>query len=160
MKKTIYLANPYGFSKQQKEGPLSELKSKLESLGAKVWEPFERNSQVDFTDSEWAFDVGKADAADVMDCNAIFAVVNGVPPDDGVAIEVGIAIAFNKKVFLFRDDFRSCCDSGKYPLNLMWFTGFGKENWRDHYYTSIEELSDPNKQLVKWLNNKCACGHH
>ena len=154
MKKKVYLANPYGFSKGQKSGPLQEIKQKLESMGAEVWEPFERNNQVDFSDSDWAYNIGTADAADVIDCDGVFAVVNGMPPDDGVAIEVGMAIALNKKVFLFRDDFRSCCDSGKYPLNLMWFVGHGKTNWQEYYYTSLEELSDPNKQLAKWLGEK------
>ena len=38
MPKTIYLANPCGFSAQQK----AEL---LEALGVEVWEPFARNNQ-------------------------------------------------------------------------------------------------------------------
>jgi nucleoside 2-deoxyribosyltransferase len=151
MTKTIYLANPYGFSEGQKSGPLQEIKQKLESMGAEVWEPFERNNQVDFSDGDWAYKVGQADLNDVINCDGIVAVVNGMPPDDGVAIEVGAGIALGKPIFLFRDDFRSCCDSGKYPLNLMWFTGHRLNNWQDYYYTSVKELSDPNKQLAKWL---------
>ena len=44
-KKTLYLANPYGFSTQQKTGPLEDLVLALSSLGGVVWEPFERNNQ-------------------------------------------------------------------------------------------------------------------
>ena len=35
--KILYLANPYGFSAQQRAGPLQELVVALESLGAQVW---------------------------------------------------------------------------------------------------------------------------
>jgi len=51
-----------------------------------------------------------------------------------------MAIALNKKVYLFRDDFRKCTDSGKYPLNLMLFTGLPKDNWKKYYFTSVEEI--------------------
>jgi len=138
----VYLANPYGFSKQQKEELLPKLVFKIKSLGYEVWEPFERNNQVDFENNEnWAYDVGQADKSDVENCDIIFAVVNGIPPDEGVMIELGIAIALGKKIYLFRDDFRKCTDSGKYPLNLMLFTGFPKNNWEKYYFTSVEEIN-------------------
>ena len=35
-------------------------------------------------DTGWAWRVARADAAAVTRCDAIFAVVNGVPPDEGV----------------------------------------------------------------------------
>jgi hypothetical protein len=68
-------------------------------------------------------------------------------------IELGAAIALGKKTFLFRDDFRRCTDSEHYPLNLMVFTGLPENGWQDYYYTSIDEISDPQKALVKWLNS-------
>ena len=43
MKKTLYLANPYGFSAQLSQGPLAALVKALEAAGADVWEPFARN---------------------------------------------------------------------------------------------------------------------
>ena len=47
-KKTLYLANPYGFSlPAERDGPLVELVAVLQGLGAEVWEPFERNNQID-----------------------------------------------------------------------------------------------------------------
>ena len=49
MKKTLYLASPYGFSTQWKERLLPQFVSALEALGAEVWEPFARNNQVDFS---------------------------------------------------------------------------------------------------------------
>ena len=148
--KTIYLANPYGFSAQQKEKLLPDIIAAIESLGLEVWEPFSRNNQVDFSVPGWAYQIGQADFRDVRDSDAIFAVVNAVPPDEGVMVELGMAIALGKPTFLFRDDFRRVTDSEEYPLNLMLFTGLPEKNWQDFYYTSIGEIGDPDKALARW----------
>ena len=148
--KTIYLANPYGFSAQQKEMLLPPIIEALESLGLEVWEPFARNNQEDLAVPGWAYRIGQADFRDVRDSDAIFAVVNGVPPDEGVMVELGMAIALEKPTFLFRDDFRRATDSEEYPLNLMLFTGLPEQNWRDFYYTSVSEISEPDKALARW----------
>ncbi len=152
MPKTIYLASPYGFSAQQKENLLPEFVRALESLGAEVWEPFERNNQIDRAQPGWAYQIGQADLRDVVASDAVFAIVNGTPPDEGVMVELGVAIALGKKTFLFRDDFRRCADSEHYPLNLMLFTGLPERDWEDYYYTAREEIADPNKALARWLN--------
>ena len=150
MARTIYLANPYGFSLQQKTALIPPIVDALESLGLEVWEPFSRNNQVDFADSDWAYDVGQADARDVRESDAIFAVVNGVPPDEGVMVELGMAIALGRPTFLFRDDFRRTTDSDRYPLNLMLFTGLPNHGWENCFYTSVEEISNPDKGLARW----------
>ena len=151
--KTLYLANPYGFSAQQREGPLTALVAALEALGAEVWEPFARNSQINPASSGGAYRIGQADLRDVRNADGLFAVVNGCPPDEGVMVELGLAIAWEKPVFLFRDDFRRCSESEAYPLNLMVFTGLPEEGWQAYWYTSIEEIADPAKALVRWLND-------
>ncbi len=111
MTKTIYLANPFGFSAQQKVMLLPPLVAALEELGLEAWEPFARNNQLDFLKSGWAYRIGQRDFRDVVESDAIFAVVNGVPPDEGVMIELGMAIALEKPTFLFRDDFRRVVES-------------------------------------------------
>ena len=151
--KTLYLANPYGFSAQQKEGPLQALVAALEALGAEVWEPFARNNQIDKATAGWAYRIGQADLRDVRDADGIFAVVNGCPPDEGVMVELGMAIAWKKAVFLFRDDFRRCTDSEAYPLNLMVFTGLPEVGWEDFWYGSVGEIADPDKALARWLRD-------
>ena len=151
MGKTLYLANPYGFSVQQREGPLRELALELQSIGADVWEPFGRNNQDTATDG-WAYRVGQADMRDVREADGFFGVVNGCPPDEGVMVELGMAVAWEKPVFLFRDDFRRCTDSEDYPLNLMLFTGLPENQWKNYWYESVGELGDQNKALWKWLN--------
>ncbi len=152
MAKTIYLANPYGFSEQQRSLLLPPIVAALEELGLEVWEPFARNNQVDFSQERWAYEVGQKDYSDVVECDAIFAVVNGVPPDEGVMVELGMAVALKKPTFLFRDDFRRASDSGYYPLNLMLFTGLPETGWQDYYYTSVNEISSPDKALARWAS--------
>ena len=153
MKKTIYLANPYGFSAQQKTVLLPRLVEALEALGLEVWEPFARNNQEDFLSEGWAYRVGRKDLRDVVESDAIFAVVNGVPPDEGVMVELGAAIALGKPTFLFRDDFRRVTDSEEYPLNLMLFTGLPQKGWQDYFYTSMEEIASPDKALARWADS-------
>jgi nucleoside 2-deoxyribosyltransferase len=150
-RKIIYLASPYGFSTQQKTLLLPPIVQALEDLGAEVWEPFERNNQVDLSQPGWAYQVAQADLHDVKNCDGIFAIVNGTPPDEGVMVELGVAIALNKAIFLFRDDFRRCTDSEKYPLNLMLFAGLPEVGWENYFYTSVEEIGAPNKALRHWL---------
>ena len=150
--KTLYLANPYGFSAQQRRRLLPEVIRALEALGAEVWEPFARNNQVDQAQPGWAYEIGQRDLQDVRQCDAIFAIVNGAPPDEGVMVELGVAIALGKPTFLFRDDFRRCTDSEQYPLNLMLFTGLPKAGWEAYYYTDVDEIGHPGKALARWLN--------
>ena len=152
-KKTIYLASPYGFSKQWSAKLLPEFVSTLEALGVNVWEPFQRNNQINFSQQGWAHKVAISDLQDVKDSDAIFAIVNGTPPDEGVMVELGAAIALGKPTFLFRDDFRRCTDSEDYPLNLMLFAGLPSSNWEGSFYTSIEEIKNPEKALFKWIND-------
>ena len=153
-KKTLYLANPYGFSLQQREGPLAALTAALETLGVEVWEPFARNNQVDKAEAGWAYRIGQADLEDVRAADGLFAVVNGCPPDEGVMVELGMAIAWEKPVFLFRDDFRRCTDSETYPLNLMLFTSLPESGWQAYWYGSLEEIADPDKALVRWVTDR------
>jgi nucleoside 2-deoxyribosyltransferase len=149
--KTLYLANPYGFSQQQRSLLLPPIVQVLEELGAEVWEPFTRNNQVDLSEVGWAYRVAQADLKDVQTCDGLLAIVNGTPPDEGVMVELGVAIALGKPIFLFRDDFRRCTDSEQYPLNLMIFAGLPAQGWQQFYYTSVEELSHADKALYQWL---------
>ena len=153
MKKTVYLANPYGFSIHQRELLLPQIVAALADLGLEVWEPFERNNQLDFLEEGWAYRVGQSDFRDVVDSDGIFAVVNGVPPDEGVMVELGMAIALGKPTFLFRDDLRRVVECEDYPLNLMLFTGMPREGWQDYFYTSVAEIASPTKALARWARS-------
>ena len=150
-RKSVYLANPYGFSAQQQALLLPQFVDALAALGLDVWEPFTRpGEKVDRTVPGWAYRIGQLCYRDVCEADAIFAVVNGVPPDEGVMIELGMAIALGKPTFLFRDDFRSVADTDEYPLNLMLFTGMPQDEWERYYYRSVEEITAADKALARW----------
>lgn len=154
-KKTLYLANPYGFSTQQRNGPLAELVHALTATGAEVWEPFARNNNEEQRSGKgWAYRLGQADLKDIRNADGLFAVVNGCPPDEGVMVELGMAIALNKPTFLFRDDMRRCTDCETYPVNLMLFTGLPATGWEEYWYSSVEEITDPRKALACWVRRK------
>ena len=65
----------------------------------------------------------------------------------------GAAIALKKPTFLFRDDWRRCTDSERYPLNLMLFAGMPEAEWEDYYYTSVDEIASPDKALFVWARS-------
>jgi len=150
--KTLYLASPYGFSEHWRLRLLPEFTSKLESMGARVLEPFSRNSNIDLSNPGWANKVACSNLNDLRHCDGLFAIVNGVPPDEGVMVELGVAIALGKPTFLFRDDFRKCTDSDEYPLNLMIFMGIPYSSWNDYYYSSLKEIGSTKKAIYKWLS--------
>ena len=151
--RTIYLASPYGFSAQWKRLLLPEFVEALEALGLEVWEPFARNGQVNLAEPGWAYRVAQRDLQDVRDADALFAIVNGTPPDEGVMVELGAAIALGKPTFLFRDDFRRCTDSEQYPLNLMLFSGLPEMEWKKYVYSDLSEINDPQKALARWARS-------
>ena len=148
-KKKLYLANPYGFSKQTKN-LLNEFIKIFQDLNIEVYEPFERTKNLISNQDYWAYKLAKTNLKDLKSCDCIFAIVNGNPPDEGVMVELGIAIALKKRIFLFRDDFRKCSDSDQYPLNLMLFIGLSKKNWSRSYFETIEEIKSNDKDFVKW----------
>ena len=152
MKKKLYLASPFGFSKQTKK-LLCEFIKIFNELDIEVFEPFERTKKLINKKKGWAYDVANSNYMDIKQSDCIFAIVNGNPPDEGVMIELGIAIALQKKIFLFRDDFRTCSDSEEYPLNLMLFLGLSKENWLKDYIESIDEIISPKKNFLTWLRS-------
>ena len=153
MKKKLYLANPYGFSKQTKT-LLPEFIKIFQDLDVEVYEPFERTKELISNKNNWAYELAKTNLEDLKSCDCIFAIVNGNPPDEGVMIELGIAIALKKEIFLFRDDFRNCSDSDQYPLNLMLFVGLNKESWTKNYFETLEDINNPKKNFVNWAQNK------
>ena len=153
MKKKLYLANPYGFSKQIKK-LLDEFTSIFNDLNLEVYEPFERTTNTIHKEGNWAYDLARSNLNDLKKCDCIFAIVNGNPPDEGVMIELGIAIALKKKIFLFRDDFRNCSDSNQYPLNLMLFLGLPKDNWKKYYFESLKDIKSNKKGFVEWAKKK------
>ena len=153
MKKKLYLANPYGFSKQTKN-LLTDFIKIFEDLNIEVYEPFERTKHLINNKKDWAYELAKTNLKDLQSSDCIFAIVNGNPPDEGVMVELGIAIALKKEIFLFRDDFRNCSDSDQYPLNLMLFVGLSKQGWYRNYFETLEDICNPKKDFLNWAKGK------
>ena len=147
-KKTLYLASPYGFSDHWRLKLLPEFITKLELMGARVWEPFARNSEIDISVTGWASKVANSNLNDLRQSDGLFAIVNGNPPDEGVMVELGVAIALGKTIFLFRDDFRKCTDSNEYSLNLILFLGILSDSWNDCYSFSLDENFCKKKSFI------------
>lgn len=158
----VYLASPFGFSTSAKRYVLPLVAEAIRSTGATVYEPFSTNKQNGLgphnneANKLWAFDIAYADRDAVRKADAIFAVINGMPPDEGVCVELGIAIALGKPTFLFRDDFRKCADSNLLDCNLMMYSGLPKKSWQTFVYRSIDEITDPRKGLVQWVHTQRA----
>lgn len=148
MRPVLYLANDLGFSGLGKIA-LNQVKQKLTSAGFEVWEPFERNGNL-----QEPFEIAKKNLEDLRQCDAVFAILNGVAADDGIAVEIGYAMALEKPLFIYRDDFRQGGDFEEYPLNIMLFAGLPQANWQDYYYTNQDELSHPDKALARFKRQK------
>ena len=69
-------------------------------MGARVWDPSSRNSNLDLSSTGWANKVASSNLNDLRQADGLFAIVNGTPPDEGVMVEIGIAIALGKPIFL------------------------------------------------------------
>lgn len=146
----LYLANPYGFSPSLKEDALPVLVTVLESLGYDVVEPFASCASIDLGRPGWQSAVSAKCLADIDSSDCVLAVVNGEPPDVGVAVEVGYAYAKGKPVFLFRDDLRRCSDSEEFPANLMFLGDRTLEQVLANTYTSLASLTDPKRSLAQF----------
>ena len=81
MSKKLYLANPYGFSKQTKI-LLHEFIEIFNDLNLEVFEPFERAKTLVQKSNQWAYEVASSNFHDLKECDCIFAIVNGNPPDE------------------------------------------------------------------------------
>ena len=153
MKKKLYLANSYGFSNQT-NNLLPEFIKIFQNLNVEVYEPFTRTKHLINNKNDWAYELAKKNLNDLESSDGIFAIVNGNPPDEGVMVELGIAIALKKEIFLFRDDFRNCSDSDQYPLNLMIFVGLSRDNWSRNYFESLEDITSRKKNFLKWSQSR------
>ena len=59
MKKKLYLANPYGFSKQTKT-LLNEFINIFNNLNIEVYEPFERTKHIIQNEGNWAYALARS----------------------------------------------------------------------------------------------------
>ena len=67
MRKKLYLANPYGFSKQTKT-LLHKFIEIFNDLNVEVYEPFERAKPLTQQKSQWAYEVANSNFNDLKEC--------------------------------------------------------------------------------------------
>lgn len=156
IKPKIYLAHDLLFSKIQRDILLPIFVNELEQLGLTVYEPWERNNiGVDRSMPGANYKIGQDDKADVTACDAILVILNAAL-NDGVIVELGFAIAQKKQIFFYCDDFRkdiSNTSTNDYPFNLMTFSGSDQQNWKDSFFTDINQIRSPDKFLYHWVKN-------
>ena len=69
-------------------------------------------------------------------------------------VKLGISIALNKEIFLFRDDFRNLSDNYQSPLNLMLVAGLPKEMSSRNYFEKLEDITSTKKNFLNWEKSK------
>ena len=115
---------------------------------AEVYELFEEHRAAGFPDPEGPTPTATPKPEPVVHPSDILDWFDG-PPDEAHSYAAK-SIALGKPTFLFRDDFRRVVESEQYPLNLMLFTGLPEQGWQDYYYTSVSEITAPEKALARW----------
>ena len=160
-RKIVYLANPYGFSNLTNEHILNKLISELEKYHVEVFEPFRdmRPRPPHVWTPDAAFNVSYILRDKIFESDAVFAIINGVPPDEGVSVEIGIATALKKPIFLFRDDYRLASDTnGSLPVNAMLYSGIPQVgnygDWCDYLYGCFEQISNGDKAFRRWAEQR------
>ena len=148
--KTIYVASDLALSERGRETLLPPVIDALKNLGLDVHASSYRSEVVKSAGAGWAYSLGQEDFVHIAQAGAIFVMIHSYPPDEGVMVELGIAIALGKPTFLFQDNTRRTVGDEDYPLNLKLFAGMPRDVWRNHYYTSMEDITAPGKALARW----------
>ncbi|MFP4116826.1 MAG: nucleoside 2-deoxyribosyltransferase [Candidatus Aenigmatarchaeota archaeon] len=151
-KKTVYLANPLGFSEPGRYFLQEELIPEVEELGFDVINPFsnipddkvkklgnisdidERRDKLAELDRE----IGEMNRKSIQNCDLILAILEGSDVDSGTASEVGYAAGIGKKIIGYRSDFRLSSENLGTSVNLQ-VEYFVKENG-GKIVTSLSEL--------------------
>lgn len=157
MPRTLYLANGLGFSASARTLCLAPLVKAVEALGVRVIEPFADNNEVSLAHTrtvEQELEIARLDMEGVRKSDGVLCVASSPIPDEGAMVEVGLALAWGKPVFILNDDFRYGTAGETLPMNLMLFAGMAADTWNDSYYTSVEELADADKALARWARDE------
>lgn len=86
-------------------------------------------------------------------CDAVFVCVSRTP-NEGVMVELGVAIALGKLTFLFCDDMRASHGEASYPLDARLFLGMPDADWQSYYYSSLEQIADSSKAFARWVGGQ------
>lgn len=150
----LYIANGIGFNECTRNYVLPKIVQQLQHLGFTCIEPFVDNNEASLSSGgrsiEKEYDIARRDVNGVRVCDGIFCVISNPIPDEGAMIELGLAMAWKKPIFLLNDDFRMTPGGNGYPMNLMLFASMPPDQWQKYYFTSLDQLSDDKKGLIQY----------
>jgi len=129
----IYLAGPLGFSEAGRQFHNDVLVPTLSGLGHDVLDPWtltdltkiravQRRRYGPAKREAWRLlnaEIGRNNKKAIDDCDAIFAVLDGVDIDSGTASEIGYGFAIGKPILGYRGDFRLSADNEGSKVNLQ-----------------------------------------
>ena len=121
----VYVASPLGFTHPTKAWYDAVLLPALEAAGHVVLDPWSASADLFAEASDQAaLAAANQQAAArneqlLRDCDAVFAVLDGVDVDSGTAAEIGFAYALGKPVVGWRSDFRQAGDNAASVVNLQ-----------------------------------------
>ncbi len=150
-KKSIYLANPLGFTEAGRHFLHEKLIPTIEDLGYTVINPFEEISKEeveeakasDFKEREENLKeldrgMGESNRKSIENCDIVIAVLEGSDVDSGTAAEVGYATGIGKKIIGYRSDFRLSSENIGTEINLQVQYFIEKSGGR--IFDSLDEL--------------------
>ena len=153
-KPTLYIANTLGFKTHARDNMLRDAVAAVREMGFGVIEPFAENNNLAHERSvEQGLTIARANVQSVRDADGVLCIVSSPIPDEGSMIEVGMAMAWGKPVFYLNDDVRYRPRGDRLPMNLMLFYHTSANTWRQYYYTSVDEMRDPEKGLHRWITH-------
>jgi len=129
----VYLASPLGFSEATRLFKDTRLKPELEKLGFQVVDPWvltppdevNRIQKLPYgleQKNEWQKlnkQIGARNKSEIDRADIVVAILDGPDVDSGTASEIGYAFAMKKRVFGYRNDFRSDSDDEGAVVNLQ-----------------------------------------
>jgi len=133
MTKKIYVASPFGFSEAGRDFMYRKLIPEIKRAGFEVIDPWKLTNQ-EYIDEILALplDAGKPTCLKNMNriigsnnekgidrCHGIFAVLDGIDVDSGVASEIGVGYGRNKPILGYRSDFRLASENIGGKVNLQ-----------------------------------------
>ena len=116
----IYLAAPFFNAGERSTN--AALLSELEAAGLAVFYPardgilLRELIEAGSSYAAAARQVWQCDRRAIADCRCLVAVLDGRTPDEGVAVEVGLAAGFGRSILGYSTEERTCFSFGVHPM--------------------------------------------
>ena len=129
----IYLAGPLGFSEPGRAFHQNSVIPAIVRLGHTPLDPWALTDPAKIAAVQslpygeakrdaWRTlnqEIGANNAAAILECDVVFAVLDGIDVDSGTAAEIGYAFAQKRPILGYRSDFRLAADNEGAMVNLQ-----------------------------------------